>query len=311
MKCPVCEEELNQELKELSGRNVVRFSCANCGTFDTSDVANSLVIGLGQNPIKRAVLSYSLRKMQASGTPYLNESLLKKIIEKPLPTLPEQCDNLILWLGNSLSFGGHRIWINPQTHRAVLGAVNAFAFGQVIRHLVKQDLIEVDMRDNGLYAAHTTLSVDGWAYYEKLRRNNPQSRVAFMAMQYGNQDLDRLVKDFFKPAVAKTGFDLRRLDEKQRAGLIDDRLRVEIRNARFMIADLTDDNEGAYWEAGFAEGLNKPVIFICEKAKFKEKKTHFDTNHHLTVQWDKDAPQGAAEDPGHYQSYLAGRSTND
>jgi nucleoside 2-deoxyribosyltransferase len=71
---------------------------------------------------------------------------------------------------------------------------------------------------------------------------------------------------------------------------------VEIRNARFLIADLTDDNEGAYWEAGFAEGLGKPVIFICEEAKFEEKKTHFDTNHHLTVKWDKGSPQGAAEE---------------
>jgi nucleoside 2-deoxyribosyltransferase len=63
-----------------------------------------------------------------------------------------------------------------------------------------------------------------------------------------------------------------------------------------LIADLTDDNEGAYWEAGFAEGLGKPVIFSCEKAKFEEKKTHFDTNHHLTVKWDKNSPQDAAEE---------------
>lgn len=28
-----------------------------------------------------------------------------------------------------------------------------------------------------------------------------------------------------------------------------------------------------------------PVIYICEEEKFKEKKTHFDTNHHLTLTW--------------------------
>ena len=33
----------------------------------------------------------------------------------------------------------------------------------------------------------------------------------------------------------------------------------EIRACRFLIADLSDDNAGAYWEAGFAEGLGKPV----------------------------------------------------
>ena len=38
-----------------------------------------------------------------------------------------------------------------------------------------------------------------------------------------------------------------------------------IRDAKFVIADLTHDNNGAYWEAGYAEGLGKPVIYICEK----------------------------------------------
>jgi len=297
MKCPVCEEPLNSEPRFEPNSNNARYECANCGTFViTALAANEMDAILKKNQIARTILSHTLRKMQANGTPLLTENLFKKIIERPLPTAPEQCDNLILWFGNNLSYSGHRVWINPTTHRAVLGAVNAYAFGQVILHLEKKGLLEFDMIKNGLFNAHATLSVDGWAYYDKLRQKNPQSRVAFMAMQYGNQDLDRLVKDVFKPAVSKTGFDLRRLDENQRAGLIDDRLRVEIRNARFMIADLTDDNQGAYWEAGFAEGLSKPVIYICEEKKFKEKKTHFDTNHHLTVRWDKDSPQDAAEE---------------
>jgi len=57
---------------------------------------------------------------------------------------------------------------------------------------------------------------------------------------------------------------------------------------RFLIADLTHRNPGAYWEAGFAEGLGKPVIYTCRKDIFddKTKGTHFDTNHHLTVAWE-------------------------
>jgi nucleoside 2-deoxyribosyltransferase len=60
----------------------------------------------------------------------------------------------------------------------------------------------------------------------------------------------------------------------------------------FLIADLSDNNEGAYWEAGFAEGLGKPVFYICcEKDPSdptKDKKTHFDTNHRHTVRWNAD-----------------------
>ena len=74
---------------------------------------------------------------------------------------------------------------------------------------------------------------------------------------------------FLMPAVASAGFDLVRLDEDPQAGSIDERLRVEIRKSRFLVADLTHGNPGAYWEAGFAEGLGKPVIYTCEKDDFR------------------------------------------
>jgi hypothetical protein len=38
-------------------------------------------------------------------------------------------------------------------------------------------------------------------------------------------------------------------------------------------------------EAGYAEGLDKPVIFVCEREKFDRAKTHFDTKHCTTVLW--------------------------
>jgi nucleoside 2-deoxyribosyltransferase len=60
----------------------------------------------------------------------------------------------------------------------------------------------------------------------------------------------------------------------------------EIRMCRFLIADLTCGNQGAYWEAGYAEGLGKPVIYTCNKSYFDKEGTHFDTNHHQTVLWD-------------------------
>ena len=115
-------------------------------------------------------------------------------------------------------------------------------------------------------------------------------------MQYGEEELDDLVVNCFRPAVKDTGFDLYRLDDVPKAGLIDDRLRVEIRTSRFLIADLTHENRGAYWEAGYAEGLGKPAIYTCEKSKFEDMKPHFDTNHHTTVLWDKNDLGKTAQD---------------
>ena len=67
-------------------------------------------------------------------------------------------------------------------------------------------------------------------------------------------------------------------------------MRIRIRDSVFVIADLTHDNSGAYWEASYAEGLGKPVVYICERTKFDEQRTHFDTNHCTTVLWSEDDP---------------------
>jgi hypothetical protein len=37
--------------------------------------------------------------------------------------------------------------------------------------------------------------------------------------------------------------------------------------------------------AGYAEGLGLPVIYTCEEGIWNEKKTHFDTNHMVTIIW--------------------------
>jgi hypothetical protein len=142
--------------------------------------------------------------------------------------------------------------------------------------------------------ASVTLTFTGWQRYEELRRGAPSGRNAFMAMQYGDPTLDHIVKDYFRPAVAQTGFALTRLDDDPKAGLIDDRLRVEIQAARFLVVDLTHGNRGAFWEAGYAEGLGKSVIYTCEKSVF-QKASHFDTNHHLHVLWEIDDLTSAAE----------------
>ena len=51
------------------------------------------------------------------------------------------------------------------------------------------------------------------------------------------------------------------------------------------LADLTHGNKGAYWEAGFAEGLGRPVIYTCRKQEWDANKSHFDTNHLNTSIW--------------------------
>ena len=126
----------------------------------------------------------------------------------------------------------------------------------------------------------------GWERYERLKKTETESRTAFMAMKFNQKDLDRVVAECFRPAVKRTGFELRLLTDRQPAGSIDDQLRAALLASRFVIADLTHGSHGAYWEAGFGEGLGLPVIYSSEKSAWQEQGTHFDTNHLNTIIWD-------------------------
>jgi hypothetical protein len=52
------------------------------------------------------------------------------------------------------------------------------------------------------------------------------------------------------------------------------------------VDNLSHGSHGAYWEVGFGEGRGIPVIYTCEKSAWHKTKSHFDTNHVLTIVWD-------------------------
>ena len=133
------------------------------------------------------------------------------------------------------------------------------------------------------------LTLEGWERYEAEQRGRFQGDYGFLVMQF-DDELDVFVRDIVKPAVNDaTGYELVDLRDVSKAGLIDNLMVTTIRDAKFVIVDLTHDNRGAYWEAGYAEGLGRPVVYICNKKKFNDGKgTHFDTNHYTTVQWSMD-----------------------
>ena len=214
----------------------------------------------------------------------------------------DQAASLVRWTGDN-SRAGDVLTVDKYRVEAIVGSADPTEFGLVFDYLRDQGTITGELRYGGTGATRPAdiqvgLSFPGWERYQELKRATSDSRKAFMAMEYKNEDLTDIFKNVFKDAVDKTGFDLLRLvDTPQPAGLIDDDLRVKIRASRFLIADLTDKNPGAYWEAGYAEGLEKPVIYTCRKDIFENSKScpHFDTNHHLTILWDTGNPQEAGE----------------
>jgi hypothetical protein len=219
-------------------------------------------------------------------------------IDKPLPSPSQQADNLLLWMGDHQESYSDSLNIdarNASQIAAWVGAPLAMTDLDVVLWLV--DAVPELFLERALLlggAAHASLTLAGWERIEALRNEVRDNRRAFMAMKFDDPALDSVLANCFKPAVAAAGFDLATVLEDQPAGLIDDQMRVAIRTSRFVISDLTHGSHGAYWEAGFAEGLGRPVIYTCRKAEWEAQRSHFDTNHLSTIVWDAENLPDAA-----------------
>lgn len=297
MQCPVCQTVLRGDPRPDRRRDVIHFDCPRCGQFALSRTAvDDLPETLRRDPDAPAKLSHSLRRASDAAThDFFSTYTIEEVLKRPLPRPKEQADLLIRWLARNAPGPGELLEIAPESHAGVIGTKSAAGLALVLDHLFATGLVTGhQLRAIGVQGqAQATLSFAGWEYYEQLAKGSAVYRKAFMAMKFGDPALERMLTEVFRPAAAKAGFDLFKLDDVPKAGLIDDRLRVEIQASDFVVADLSHDNLGAYWEAGYAEGLGKPVIYTCEQTKFDATKTHFDTNHHLTIVWDAARPDEA------------------
>jgi nucleoside 2-deoxyribosyltransferase len=293
--CPICELK-NSQIKKHPKDDIDTVHCANCGTYEVAGSAWPGLPGkLGEDKVHQATVSYYIRKRQGSKeSPCLDTTSVDTILTNvSLPRVAEKANLLILSIGDNLEHQGCGTYlpVDSSTYRAEVGAVDTAEVGYVLSSLEKQEIIEGSDEGGFGEPPEYRLTFRGWERYEELRRTTKDSRKAFMAMEFGDPELNDFFEDHFKPAVKATGFDLQKLDDEPKAGIIDVRMEVEIRNARFVVADLSHGNNGVYWEAGFASGLDKPVIYTCKAEKAPE--IHFDTNHRHFVKWDPANPSEA------------------
>lgn len=262
-----------------------RVECPRCGSYLVDRIVASDWKGTRQLTSPQvALVSHALRRLQdPSATPALSFEFVDKILnERSLPYPMEAGDLLISHLGTQLAGTISRYHRQSTLSlEATVGAITSEDVWEIIRHLT--DVRLIDFRNNDSSECELRLTFKGWSRFQELRRVAVESHYAFFARKFDNKELDEVYKKCLQPAVSATGYDLRTVP--QGIGLIDSKIENDIRNCRFVVADLSNANDGAYWEAGFAEGLGKPVFYVCKKGVV----THFDTNHRFTVFWDPHA----------------------
>lgn len=105
---------------------------------------------------------------------------------------------------------------------------------------------------------------------------------AFIVMQFSS-DFDDIYSEIIRPVCEENHIECVRGDEMYTNTLIIDDIIKSIKESYLVIADITPNNANVFYEIGFAHGINKPVILLCDK---KKEKLPFDVNGMRVIHYD-------------------------
>jgi hypothetical protein len=163
---------------------------------------------------------------------------------------------------------------------------DASEFRYLIQFAKKQEWIDYTCRrtyPDKRQPYELRLTPKGWA---KLTGIGDQvTDQGFIAMAFRAVFADEVLRKGLVVGIVGAGYNPMRIDSKEHSNRIDDEIVAEIRKSRFVVADLTGKNAGAYFEAGFAMGLGKPVIWTCQQTDIDTGNVHFDTRQYSIVPW--------------------------
>jgi nucleoside 2-deoxyribosyltransferase len=87
-----------------------------------------------------------------------------------------------------------------------------------------------------------------------------------------------------KSTISSIGWNPVIVDEVEHNDGIMDKVLASINSSAFVVAELTYQKTGVYYEAGFAKGKGLPVIHIVNREDFDN--CHFDVRHLNLIVWE-------------------------
>ena len=252
------------------------------GRYEITGRAISVVNKL--TPLEKAKLSRWIYGQNLLGiVPRIDSAVVEDVPNWPMPSVPSRIDRFLQFV--ELETKG-AIGAGVQISKTMLAAAVVVNKDQM-NFLIDQaeSLGWMKVMRAVRYSPTVGVTVKGYQRLEDLRGAQPNSDQAFVAMWFDDAMNDAW-ENGFEPAIVDAGYKPMRIDRKEHINKIDDEIIAEIRRSRFLVADFTSEKEkprgGVYYEAGFAHGLNIPVIYTCREDCIED--IHFDTRqfNHLT-----------------------------
>lgn len=205
-------------------------------------------------------------------------------------TFAEKINYALLKLSEELKYDGDSIILCYEQAKFIFFTTNPydssdeeiFRQDQIVYYLKSlTDLGYIEKINNDDFRRYETALFDSNPHIEititpigldkiyELQQSLKLNKQVFVAMSF-HKSKNRIRKAI-KDGIFNAGYSIEIMDEiVHNHQIVPEMLRL-IKESRFLVMDITEPNLGAYYEAGYAQGLGKEVIITCREDIFNQK----------------------------------------
>lgn len=282
--CPICKLDA-KDIRIWDHDERMTLECARCGKFTITRTAARMAKSRQLGPKISAWIRE--RTELVVDVPEINTHTLKEV-EQALPNYHVAEKQLLLLrvFERKTAFPGQAIAVTPQFDYPLAWAAGEEEFLYLLRSLSDRGLVRrtdghPNLEDSFFFKVEITS--DGWSFLDQHARNAAISDQVFVAMSF-KPELNSAWVNGISPALVKAQFRPYRVDAEPHIDRIDTKIITEIKNSRFLVADVTQQRPGVYFEAGYALGLGIPVFWCVRTDDLKN--VHFDTRQYNHIVWE-------------------------
>lgn len=278
--CPICLTNAELIRAEDFGQQK-EYKCFVCGPYLITSTAEAMASNISD--IQRLSAWIRNYKEINLNPPEINSDLLENVLKNFPARSPLQKQLLLMRaIERKTSYPGAEVSLKPKYDYPIAWASNPNEFRYLLNSLEERGFIKQEKTIEGLFQSAVILTA-GWEYLDKHISAPAFMNQAFVAMSF-DKTLDPAWENGIKLAIERAGYKSYRIDQEPHIDRIDAKIISDIKDSLFMVADVTQQKQGVYFEAGFAIGLNKPVIWCVNNKHLK--KVHFDTRQFNHIVWE-------------------------
>lgn len=287
--CPICTRSGIESQRLSKSMFDWWINCPRCGEFQISHMA--LQFGRLGNERARANASSFLYHNWSRDRMVTTEDM-EWLMNVPAPTIALRRELLLRHLAQGLGGIGNKIIVEGDQPEllAVSWSIDMSEVNALLAHGVELGHLRPIRTD----PAKSFITAKGWDALASSGESNVDPAQIFVAMSF-REALTKVYEDGIVLGIRRAGFNEDRVDRREHNKVVYDEILASIRSSRAVVADLTHQSQGTYFEIGFARALGKDVILTCRDDQIDPKgddvtpmnRVHFDQRHFNILHWTK------------------------